>query len=755
MTDHRISDDAQASGASNTGSDPSNTTNSSPWNFYVPFGDLAGAPRRNGTIPENDVEHQPHSDPKVARTNADESITPQTPFRHQWRAFVALSVPYFKESFEGRCLFLGLVILMLLSSSVRVAFSYLARDFWSALGDKDADQFYTIMTQFLVALLFLAPINVFYRFQRQLLAIKWRTWMTERILHLYFYSNRVYYTLERTIDQNSFVDNPDQRLAEDVRSFTQYSLSLFLTVAISLIDLGAFSVILFSIEPNLFYSIIGFATLGTAITFLIGRHLVQLNFERLHKEADFRFSLVRLRENAESIAFFRGEMTEGREVSKRFSSVVANAYNLIGTQRNLDFFTTSYNYLTWILPVVVIAPQYMAGNVELGVVQQAAAAFGHVLDDLSLIINEFEGLSEFSASIGRLHQFVRAVQDADPDRDSSSPLLGCPPSDDHGRGSGNGNGLRTQDGLLKTGTNAAKGTVQLDGKTSPLSSDDGTEMAETINLSSVDSTSPYALSIRNLQLKTPDCHRTLIQSLNLELKWGQRLLIIGQSGIGKSSLLRAIAGLWTSGSGMIERLNASDVYFLPQRPYCPLGSLRDQLLYPSSMGSRDDIIDSYTTAPTTTIPDVQLLEILKKVDLADLASRIGGGDDLAGLDVTMDFGNTLSLGEQQRLAFARVLVHQPKLVILDEATSAMDVSAEEKMYTLMAKIGSNYDSGGENTIGGTYVSVGHRPTLLGYHDVRLHLQKSSDRNGSCNYSVEGILSTASAVDNDEVNLFFR
>jgi putative ATP-binding cassette transporter len=755
MTDNRISDGAQGYGAATNDSNPTNTTNSSPWNFYVPFGDGAGASGRYGPNLADDVEHQePNLDPKPARTNGDDVITPKTPFRQQWRAFVALSVPYFKESSEGRCLFLGLVILMLLNSSVRVAFSYLARDFWSALGDKDADQFYTIMTQFLIALLLLAPINVFYRFQRQRLTIKWRTWMTERILSLYFSSNRVYYTLERTsCDQNSYVDNPDQRLAEDVRSFTQYSLSLFLTIAISLIDLGAFSIILFSIEPNLFYSIIGFATLGTAITFLIGRQLVQLNFERLRKEADFRFSLIRVRENAESIAFFRGEATEGREISKRFSSVVANAYNLIGTQRNLDFFTASYNYLTWILPVVVIAPEYMAGNVELGVVQQAAAAFSHVLDDLSLIINEFEGLSEFSASIGRLHQLVRAVQDADPDRDATSPLLGCPPSDDHGRDGGNG--PRTHDGVFKPGTNAVKGIVQSGDKTSPLSSGDGTEMIETINVSSIDSNNPYVLSIRNLQLKTPDCHRTLIQSLTLELKWGQRLLIIGPSGIGKSSLLRAIAGLWTSGSGIIERLDTSDVYFLPQRPYCPLGSLRDQLLYPSNIDSQEDAIEDYTTAPTATIPDVQLLEILKQVDLADLASRIGDGDDMAGLDVTMDFGNTLSLGEQQRLAFARVLVHQPKLVILDEATSAMDVAAEEKMYSLIAKRGSRSDSKGDISSGGTYVSVGHRPTLLGYHNVRLHLQKSNNGNGPCDYSVGGIQSTASAVAPDEVNLFFR
>jgi vitamin B12/bleomycin/antimicrobial peptide transport system ATP-binding/permease protein len=417
----------ETTGGTPADDNPSSWSSSSNWNFYVPFGDTSTH------TTSNPPPHQPQHDPeegggktttkakasKASAATHHESITYETSLWEKWNTFWSLSIPYFREKGEGRCLFAGLIVLMLLDSGVRVAFSYLARDFWSALGDKDADAFYRIMKQFLVALLFLAPINVFYRFQRQRLAIKWRKWMTERILGLYFYSpHQIYYHLERGghADQDGVVgvvDNPDQRIAEDVRAFTRYSLTLFLTIAVSLIDLVAFSIILYLIEPKLFLSIIGFATLGTVVTVLLGNQLVRLNFEKLQKEADFRFSLVRLRENAESIAFFRGEATEGKEISHRFEYVVDNAYKLIGTMRDLEFFTVSYNYLTWILPVVVIAPQYMMGNVELGVVQQAAAAFGHVLDDLSLIIDQFESLSEFSASIGRLHQFVRAVQDAD------------------------------------------------------------------------------------------------------------------------------------------------------------------------------------------------------------------------------------------------------------------------------------------------------------------------------------------------------
>ena len=431
--------------ATTTSNDDENTASST---SYVPFGEASSSsPGAPSQVPlhQDDVEgHGPAKNATISPSDDNASKTYQASFSQKWQTFWALSVPYFRENGEGRCLFAGLIILMLLDSAVRVAFSYLARDFWSALGDRDADEFYGIMKRFLIALLFLAPVNVFYRFQRQRLAIKWRKWMTERILHLYFFNpNQVYYRLERGMsrEKNGVVDNPDQRIAQDVDSFTGYSLSLFLTIAVSLIDLTAFSTILYMIEPMLFLSIIGFATLGTIVTILLGSQLVRLNFERLQKEADFRFSLVRLRENAESIAFFRGEHTEGKEIKRRFKRAVTNGYDIIGTMRDLEFFTTSYNYLTWILPVVVIAPQYMAGDVELGVVQQAAAAFGHVLDDLSLIINQFEGLSAFSASIGRLHQFVLAVHEADNDIDDNTPLLGYVPRNDDGNGG--------RDGVLK------------------------------------------------------------------------------------------------------------------------------------------------------------------------------------------------------------------------------------------------------------------------------------------------------------------
>ncbi|OEU21697.1 hypothetical protein FRACYDRAFT_231840 [Fragilariopsis cylindrus CCMP1102] len=442
--------------------DEKGSNSSSAWNHYIPFFD--------STTGSDDIEKQQQSPTtQKQEQSSSSSVTPN--IQQQWKTFWAMSVPYFRENSEGRCLFIGLIILMLLDSFARIFFSYLARDFWSALGDKDAEEFYFVMKEFLIALLCLAPIN-------------------------------------------------------------------------------------------------------------------------------------------------------GYEVKRRFSNVVSVFYDLIGTQRNLEFFTTNYNYLTWILPVVVIAPQYMAGNVELGVVQQAAAAFGHILDDLSLIINQFEELSEFSASIGRLHQFVRAVRDADPDRDEYSPLMGPPPDDAH-------HGSSEKDGIFKkTSTPAA---AAADGEEIIHNNDGGIclrQLAPLLSAAADPISSPSsavpstaaALSIRNLCLSTPDQNRTLIHSLDLELKWGQQLLIVGQSGIGKSSLLRAIAGLWTSGSGIIERANTSDVYFLPQKPYCPIGTLRDQLLYPFRKTVEEDEGDE---KESTRITDERLLQILGDVDLSNLATRSG------------------------------------------------------------------------------------------------------------------------------------
>lgn len=284
----------------------------------------------------------------------------------QFKAFWEMAMPYFQESKAGRWLFAGMIGMTLLNSGVSVTFSYVLRDFWSALSAKDADLFQSILLKFGAALVVAVPVSTYYRFQREQLSVEWREWMTDRVLQLY-YSNRVYYSLER----GNEIDNPDQRIAEDVRTFTAFSLSLIITVVTSVIDLVSFSTILYSIQPQLFVAIIGYALFGSVTTTSLGRRLVRLNFEKLQKEADFRYSLVRIRENAESIAFYAGEDLEGKEVSRRLRKVVDNKKEINKAQRNLEFFTTSYSYLVQVLPVSVVAPEYFAGNIPLGVVSKS------------------------------------------------------------------------------------------------------------------------------------------------------------------------------------------------------------------------------------------------------------------------------------------------------------------------------------------------------------------------------------------------
>jgi len=389
----------------------------------------------------------------------------------------------------------------------------------------------------------------------------------------------------------------------------------------------------------------GYSAFGTITTTLIGKRLITLNFTQLQTEADFRYSLIRIRENAESVAFYGGEERESKVIKKRFGAAVNNFQALLSWQRNLEFFTNAYKYLIRVLPSVAIAPLYFEGSVGLGVVNQSNSAFNHVLNDLSIIISRYESLSQFSAGVDRLGEF----------------------------------------------------SEYLEKKVAEEQSEDGQEKRKKIELSY---TSKATVEIKDLRLATPDGTRLLINNLNLKVEEGERLLIVGPSGCGKSSLLRAVAGLWRSGSGSIERTTNEDVLFLPQRPYCTLGTLREQLTYP---------LEPREVKAT----DEEIMQVLKNVDLEVTASQFGG------LDAEQNWSDILSLGEQQRLAFGRLLLRKPKLVILDESSSALDVDAEARLYDFLAKTNA------------TVLSVGHRPTLLCYHDMKLKL-------GEDNYSHEKI-----------------
>jgi vitamin B12/bleomycin/antimicrobial peptide transport system ATP-binding/permease protein len=637
------------------------------------------------------------------------------------RLFWTLAKPYWQYAPRAKLDLAWVVFLGLLQSAISVVFSFVSRDFWTALQKKDVAMFWRQIAIFSGLLVLALPIIVWYSYAKEKLALRWRQFHTRKLLGEYF-SERNYYE----IDQRSDVDNVDQRISEDTSAFTTTSLTLLMTLFMSAIDLVNFSVILMTIYPRLFLVLILYATSGTLITLLIGRRLISLNFTQLQREADFRFSIIRVRENAESIAFYNGEARERHEIERRFTSAVDNFVDLITWSRNLSFFTSLYTYCVQILPLVIIAPLYFKGSIELGVVSQSQQAFRHILDDLSLIVSQFESLSAFAAGIDRLGELEEFLYTRYRENQKLR-MLACPDAE-----GGASSRRHDKDPGFDQSSSASDDDINPDGENSPRSGSradlerDGVraarfirssmyttqraaDMAEMELLSAENGNLPtriktticdgsadgdgsgIAIAVDNLTLMTPDTQRrVLFENLNLRLERGQRMLIAGPSGCGKTSTLRALAGLWCIGRGSISRPTFKSMFFLPQKPYCTLGSLREQLCYPLRVS-----VANKTNS--------QLQDALNKVDLSTLPARMGG------LDETRSWSNVLSLGEQQRLAFARLLVQKPALAILDEASSALDLASEERVYSELRRNGT------------AYISVGHRPSLLKYHDVLLRI----------------------------------
>ena len=561
-------------------------------------------------------------------------------FRDAW----TIARPYWfsEDRWAGRGLLVAVIGLNLGIVFINVLLNQWNNAFYNALQDKD----YGVFTSQLFKFTYLAGayilLAVYQLYLNQMLQIRWRRWLTDRYLGTWM-ADKAYYRLQL---QPSETDNPDQRIAEDLRLFVSITLGLSLGILRAVVTLVSFVAILWTLSgpftiPGINVTVPGYmvwaallyAIVGTWLTDKIGRPLVALNFDQQRYEADFRFALVRLRENTEGVALYHGEKDELRALRDRFANVVRNWWGIMRRQKRLTSFTAGYNQIAIIFPFVVAAPRYFRGEFALGGLMQTASAFGQVQDALSYMVSAYTDIAEWRAVVARLGGFDRAL--------------------DHVRTEAAVQGIRHEEGAAD------------------------------------------ALGVEQVHLALPG-GRPLVEDVSFALRRGETALISGPSGAGKSTLFRAIAGIWPFGHGRVTLPAGARTLFLPQKPYLPLGTVREIVSYPT---------------PPDGLSDAAVTEALEAVGLPDLTTR---------LDETANWALRLSPGEQQRIAFARALLLKPDWLFLDEATSAIDEATETRLYTLLR----------ERLPRATLLSVGHRSTLRPFHARRLVVTPDAAGNGA-------------------------
>lgn len=554
--------------------------------------------------------------------------------RSAWR--IARAYWFSEEKGSAWRLLLAVIVLNLGLVYITVQINIWHAFFYQVIQDYNYTGFIDAVVQFAV----LAGIFIIVRgvqvYVRMLLHINWRRWLTDRYLSEWL-KRKTYYRLQLMV--GNAADNPDQRISEDIELFVGLTLRLSLDMLQDIVTVSSFVVILWNLSGVIYFTISGvvipvygylvwaaflYAGMGTYWTVKVGRPLVRLEYDQQRYEADFRYSLVRVRDNAESIALYAGEDQEKGNCFRHFYKIVGNYKQIISVRKNLMWLTTGYSQVAIIFSILVASPRYFYNQIHLGQMFQIIDAYHHVQVGFSFIIDSFTRIAQWRAVVNRLNNFILFME-----------------------------------------------TVRVDNSSYQRSLDRQEKRVLTVHQVSV--------------FRPVGTH--LVRDITLNIKQGERILVVGPSGCGKSTLLRALAGIWPYTSGQVKLPSSAKVLFVPQRTYMPIDELREALIYPGL---------------SRKVGDDELIELLKACRLPHLIDK---------LSESSDWGQALSLGEQQRIAFVRILLSKPDWLFLDEATSALDESTEQLVYRLLLK----------HLVNTAIVSVGHRNTLVNYHETRLRL----------------------------------